>query len=160
MRQPTDPGEQKVVDDILQYGWHVVNVLGERDLPEFTYTIGLFRSYEHPEVLIYGLPRERAHQLVNDLGEKVRQGVTYVAGNTYDDILRDYRCTFRAIPSSQYAEHLGWAMWFYEGRGFPALQLVYPDAEGRWPWDGGTSESFRKHQLILADAPVPPKGAA
>lgn len=158
MPDPTDPGEQKVIDDVREYGWHVVNVLAEGDLPEFTYTIGLYQNYRHPEILVYGLPRDRAHPIVNELGEGIRNGEVYLTGKTYGEILQKYSCTFRAIPSSQYLEHLGWAMWFYEGPEFPALQLVYPDSAGRWPWQDGVAEGFRQRQPILADAGAPPRG--
>lgn len=152
MPDPTDPGEQKVVDDVREYGWHVINVLAEGELPEFSYTIGLFQNYRHPEILVYGLPRDRAHPMVNELGGSIRDGQVFLAGRTYDEILRNHSCTFRIIPQAQYLKHLGWAMWFYEGGEFPALQLVYPDSGGRWPWQDGVAEGFRRRQPILADA--------
>jgi hypothetical protein len=155
MPQPLDPSEQKVLDDVEQYGLHVVNVLAEGDLPEFSYTIGLYKNFNHPEVLVYGLARERAHRLLNDLGDDLRAGEKYLVGQTYDSLLEGYLCTFRTIPTAQYREHLGWASWFYDHGDFPSLQLVYPDREGRWPWQDGVSEGFRRNQLILADAPAP-----
>ena len=154
MPQPLNPAEQKVLDDVEQYGLHVVNVLAEGDLPEFSYTIGLYKNFNHPEVLVYGLPRNRAHPLLNDVGDEVRAGKKYLAGQTYDDFLEGYRCTFRTIPVTQYPEYLGWASWFYDHGPFPSLQLVYPDREGRWPWQEGVSEGFRSCQLILADVPA------
>jgi hypothetical protein len=31
--------------------------------------------------------------------------------------------------------HLGYALWFYCGMGFPVLQVVWPDRSGHFPWD-------------------------
>jgi hypothetical protein len=40
-------------------------------------------------------------------------------------------------------------MWFYEGVDFPALQMFWPDREGRFPWDKGFP-SRRESQLPAA----------
>ena len=151
-----NPAEEKVLSDVQDYGWHVVKVLEEGDSPEFAYSIGLFRSFQHPEIFIYGLPSERAHLIINEAGEHIRSGRRFFAGQTSDELLEGYSVMFRAIPPSQYREHLGWASWFYDYADFPALQLVYPDRDGRWPWQSGTSEGFRRVQLVLADVPSDP----
>ncbi len=31
----------------------------------------------------------------------------------------------------------------------PVLQLVYPDKQGRWPWDADVREGFRDSQPVL-----------
>jgi len=153
MPEPKDEHEQKALDDVQRYGLHIVNVLEEGTLPSFAYTVGLFHTFQHPEVLVYGLPQDRAHRILNDLADNLRAGRRYVAGGVYEDLLERYSCTFRLIPPSHYREHLGWASWFNETPDFPALQLIYPDKEGRWPWQDGASDGFRHHQLVLADSP-------
>ena len=153
MREARDKHEQKAIDDVRQHGLHIVHVLAEGELPEFSYTVGLYHTFEHPEVLLYGLPREGAHRILNDLADNLRTGQRYIAGETYSDLLKGYRCTFRTIPVGQYL-HLGWAVWFNEGPEFPAVQLVYPDRDGRWPWQDGVTDDFRRHQVVLADAPI------
>jgi hypothetical protein len=152
MRDYDDSADEQVLKDVREHGWHVVKVLAEGDLPEFAYSIGLFHTFGHAEVLIYGLPSDSTHVIINDLGDQVRASRRYAAGQTTDEFLEGYDCTFRAIPRSQYAEHLGGALSFYNHEDFPAIQLVYPDREGRWPWQDGVSDSFRRHQLVLADA--------
>ena len=153
MPRARDKHEQKAVDDVQRYGLHIVNVLEEGDFPGFAYTVGVYRTFEHAEILIYGLRKDRAHQILNDLADNLRAGKRYVAGETYDDLLEGLSCTFRIIPQTHYGEHLGWATWFNETIDYPAVQLIYPDREGRWPWQDGVSEGFRRHQLVLADAP-------
>jgi len=151
--EPRDKHEQNALDDVQRYGLHIVNVLEEGKLPGFAYTVGLYRTFQHPEVLVYGLSQDRAHQILNDLADNLRAGKRYVAGGTFDDLLEGYSCTFRVVPRPHYREHLGWASWFNETIDFPALQLIYPDNEGRWPWQDEASDGFRRHQLVLADAP-------
>jgi hypothetical protein len=132
MPEARDHHEQKALDDVQLHGLHIVNVLEDGKLPGFAYTVGLYRTFQHPEVLVYGLPQERAHQILNDLADNLRAGQRYVAGGAYEDLLERYPCTFRLVPPAHYGEHLGWAAWFNETNDFPALQLIYPDKEGRW----------------------------
>lgn len=149
---PRDEHEQKALDDVERHGLHIVHVLEEGDLPPFSYTVGLYHTFGHPEVLVYGLPNDSAHSLLNHLASQLREGKKYVAGGTYSDLLDGFRATFRVVPLAQYREHVGWATWFNERPDFPVLQLIYPDRQGQWPWDSGASDGFRHQQMVLADA--------
>ena len=151
MPKPRDKHEQKAMDDVERYGLHIVHVLEDGDLPPFAYTVGLCHTFSHPEILVYGLPKTTAHNLLNHLADQLRKGKEFAAGEIYDDLIGNYRVTFRKVPQSQYRDHLGWAAWFNERPDFPALQLIYPDREGQWPWDKGASEGFRHQQVVLAD---------
>jgi hypothetical protein len=56
--------EQKVIDDIADFGWHCVNTLAEDEHVAYSFTVGLFQSYGHPELIIFGLPSQVAHQVL------------------------------------------------------------------------------------------------
>jgi hypothetical protein len=96
------------------------------------------------------------HRLINDVGERVRDGMRYSAGELSNEFLEGYDVTFRAVPTFQYTGHLGWAIWLYGGASFPVLQMIYPDRQHRWPWDDAAAADFRERQPILADIAVPP----
>ena len=143
--------------DIATYGWIVMKVAANSAPdPDFAYSIGLFQTYEHPEIILVGLDAETAHTIINDVGAAVRDGKRYAAGTTSDEFLEGYEVTFRAVPDHQYGAYLGWGRRYYAGRAVPALQLVFPDRSGRWPWDDHASPEFRAAQPILADTPEPP----
>ena len=152
MPQATNPSEEQLLANVEQYGLHVMNILEEGELRPFSYSIGMFRTWQHPEVLIYGLPNRSAQGIINFVADAVRRGENFVPDREYEGLLDGYRCTFKPVPPSQFAEHLGFASWFYEHEPFPALQLIYPDRSHRWPWDPGTTETFRRQQLVLADS--------
>lgn len=64
--------DAQVTRDIREYGWHCLHVLpraGEEGVG-FTYTIGLIESYDHPELMIFGLGREREH-IVSSVSARV-----------------------------------------------------------------------------------------
>ena len=150
-----DEHEAQLLADIDRFGWCVMKIANDKG-PDFAYSVGIFRTLGHPEILMFGLPPATMHRLINDVGNRVRAGARYVAGQRTDEFLEGYDVTFRAVPPFQYAGHLGWATWFYDGEDFPALQMVYPDRDRRWPWEEGVSQVFRDVQPILADIATPP----
>ena len=158
-RYSDDPSEraaeEQCVRNIAVHGTHVMTVTGGDDWPDFAYTIGLFENYRHAELLVLGIDLDRAHLILNDARDLVRSGARFSAGAVSDQVLRNYAVTFRAIPPAQRTAHFGWADWFYGEREYPALQLIYPDRDRRWPWDERVSAAFRATQPILADVPVP-----
>ena len=155
----TDPqqraAEAQCVADVERYGLHVIKVLGADDEPDFAYSVGLFRTFDHPEVIILGLRLETMHRLLNDVAGELRTGRRFAAGDVSDGFLDDYDVAFRTVPERQYRPYLGWATWFNDGLQYPALQLVYPDRERRWPWEPGVDEGFRRQQPVLDLEPVP-----
>lgn len=138
------------------YGWHVVKVLEDSRDPPFAYTVGLFQTFGHAEILVIGLPHPVAHVLLNDVGAAARAGRRFQVGRRYAELLVGYECTFREVPRRGYPSYLGRALWFYGRTTFPALQLVYPDRHGRWPWQEGVSPEFRARQPVIANAHDPP----
>ena len=150
-----DEQEAQTLADVDRFGWSVLKVSNDRG-PDFAYSVGMYRTLGHPELLVFGLPLDDMHRLINDLGERVRAGTRYVAGQVSDEFLEGYEVTFRTVPTIQYEGHLGCANWFYGGTGYPALQLIYPDRAHRWPWDAGAEPAFRENQPVLADIAVPP----
>lgn len=145
-----DEIERQVIDDIAQYGWHVIQVAEDDEGPAFAFSIGFYRSFGHPEVIITGLPIDVMHVILNAIGDSLRAGMRFEADGTYDTLLEGYDCTFRPVPKEQYREFLGTAMWYYKGTDFPCLQCFWPDRAGRWPWDPEASERFRAAQPLVA----------
>jgi hypothetical protein len=144
-------GDAQMRADIATYGWHVIKVHEDDKGPGFAFTIGLFRRFEHPELIVFGLPADTMHLMLNAAGAAVRDGRVYGVGRDYDDILEGYNCTFRPVPRSQYDEYLGSARGYYDGDDFPALQLVWPDRDHRYPWAAPSEAWIRTAQPVLAD---------
>lgn len=144
-----DSSEQKVLDDVARHGWHCIHVLAEGDQPSFSYTIGLYHRFEYPELLIYGLPREIAHQVLAIAAEAAASGQALDTSRPTDELLNGYTCMFVDVPVSQYAEHVGFARWYYEGDAFPVRQIVWPSREGLYPWHEEAPAKFRQHQPVL-----------
>jgi hypothetical protein len=144
-------GDAQMRDDIATYGWHVIKVYEDEEGPGFAFTIGLFQRFGHPELIVFGLPLDTMHLMLNGAGEAVRAGQPFAAGQNYDNILEGYDCTFRPVSRKHYEAYLGSARWYYEGDGFPVLQLIWPDREHRYPWAAPADAWIREAQPVLAD---------
>ena len=72
-RHSTDPGLGANEIDVLRkrerYGWFVTMIAADVAGPGFAYSFGLYQEFEHPEVILFGLPGSTLHRLVDDLGE-------------------------------------------------------------------------------------------
>lgn len=155
MPRALDEHDQKFLDIIDEHGWHVTLVGGDDEGPGFAYSAGIFGSTGRPELIVFGLPMEVGHSVVNEYGNRMRAGETLALGDFYDGFLEGHPVTFISVEDGdQIKQHATWADWFYDRRPFPLLQLVYPDSRsGAFPWQAGYREEWRWHQPLLGPIP-------
>lgn len=136
---PEDESDRQLLHDVKTHGWHVIHVgvsVGEDSIGSgWSYSIGLFRTFGHPEFIIVGIPPSTAEAIINDLGTRVKNGARFRTGMGDPDVLENYEVRFISMRMDQYRTHLGYALWFYCGTGFPVLQVVWPDRSGHFPGD-------------------------
>jgi hypothetical protein len=94
-----DKHEQKVLDDIARVGWHCVAIMPEENLPGYAFTIGLFHRYNHPELIIFGLPQEIAHRVLTIAADAAKSGAPIDLTQPCDAFLKGYSCCFVEVPS-------------------------------------------------------------
>jgi hypothetical protein len=146
---PENDGDRKLLADIARVGWAVIGVAADDEGPAFAYSIGLFHTLGHPEVLIMGLRPQIAMQLINDMGDSIRAGQRFEAGQRYDGIADGFPLAFIQMNRRYYREYLGYAIWFYRGPDFPVLQCVWPDKEGVFPGETDYDSRFFQVQRLL-----------
>jgi hypothetical protein len=149
--QATDESEKRVLDDISEYGWHCVGILPEKDAPPYSFTVGLYHTYHHPELIIFGVKSAVAHKILANAvaGLPVHR---LDLSQTSNGLLEGYPCCFVEVSKKQYYEYVGFARWYYRGNDFPLYQIVWPSREGHFPWHPKASEEFRLAQPVIADA--------
>lgn len=123
-------------------GWFIQGVEKTRARPAFTYTVGL-TLHGHPELLVTGMPSRRATQFLNDQAHALLHHAAppFKPGDSHlwpDDLL------IEVVAVAQPSVHLVMAHGMF-GPGIRAVQLVYADDRGRWPWQVG----FRGNQAVL-----------
>ena len=144
--------ESDVIQNIKKYGFHIVKVLEEEELPAFVYTVGFNKIYNHPEVIISGLSLDIAETILNDIANNIKQGTTYTSNCEYEDIIQNYKCFFLEVDKKKYNNYLGRAIWFYQNSNFETLQCVWPDRNRKYPWQVEFGPNLISKQEILGDA--------
>jgi hypothetical protein len=149
----SSPEERRVMEEIgagiratvVEHGWAAVAVDAD---PPFMYTAGLWRLADHPELIITGLPNEPAKWVLDRAVALVREGKHLVAGTTVAGLIGDYPAAIRDVDPSRLSE-LAEAADLYRGVIYTALQIVWPDREGRFPWDRGAAREYCEAQPLL-----------
>ena len=153
-----DEMDKNVLMDVTKYGFNIVQV-GEEDPTHdhpaapptwpypWAYSIGLYHSYRHPEVIVVGMSEDLLGSIVSILGKRVGDGERFEPGRDYDKVIEGYPCTFLPVAEIAYPWFLSYATWFYRGHAFPALQCVLPDRHGRYPWQRHPGHGDRQANL-------------
>jgi hypothetical protein len=134
--------------------WIVQGVQRERRRPPYAYTVGL-AAHDRPELVVTGMPYDRAVGLLNTVAGLVlradapRPGeVLPLRGGTVVEVVRvaepDVHLTVAAALN---------------GPGLGALQVVYADERGRWPWNAGFRGGHGGQPVLGARATAGPRTA-
>jgi hypothetical protein len=127
----------------------VLLILGDEEGPGFAYSVGLQHSYGHPEIIMFGLRHETMHAIINMIGERVKAGARFAPGQVSDELLNGYDVVFRPVDPRWHEEFFGQAIDFYAEAGFTALQCVWPDRAGLFPWQPGFDSRLVERQPLL-----------
>ncbi len=100
----------------------------------YAYTVGLWHSHGHPEVVIFGLV-EGEHRL-EKVGAEVADGRVLPPDQGDDDILGDVAVTRRPVLATWHRRLFPAILEFYRGQPVPIVQLVV-DGDEHQPrlWD-------------------------
>ena len=118
---------------VRQYGWAINWVEPDRGHPPWGYTVGL-TFWNLPELVITGLDDRVVGSLLNaEANRAIVEGLP-AAGLPFE------LTTGRVAEMVHVAEpraHLNTACGLFGDYPFTAVQYVWADADGRWPWEAG-----------------------
>ncbi len=141
--------DNKFSADIEKFGWTVLLIEATDYLPSFAYTVGLWKNYQHPEIISFGLTTKTLHLILNDAGEIAKTGRTIEVGKNYDDFFENSNTQFVNVDSRNIADYFGQAINFYNSKEFPAIQLIWTDRNNKFPWDNEYESEFEFKQPLL-----------
>ena len=147
--QDLDEGDLRLLADVRRVGWHLLLVPGDEEGPGFGFTVGLHHSFEHPELILFGLELDLVGDVLNELGGRIARGGIFDTEEPPPQVLAGHECVFRDVALEHYDEYLGYGNWFYR-RPFPAIQLVWSDAQGRFPGNPEFPAELAQRQPVLA----------
>ncbi|WP_324674952.1 DUF4262 domain-containing protein [Hymenobacter sp. GOD-10R] len=147
--EPTLRPEDRIKSDVDKYGWHIALFEADTATPAFAYTIGLWKNFQHPEVITFGLPLPAMHALLSGAAELVKGNQPLALATDNFDFLDGLPVQFRRVEEENLGDYLGYARWYYNFEQFPAIQLLWPDEQSKYPWDAEHDERYKFSQPLL-----------
>jgi hypothetical protein len=108
--------------------------------PEWAYTIGLAHSFDHPELVVTGLPSASANHVLAAVVDRVREGERFTASSPRLSLCECTTATFGMVHPGQWdsGRFAHWVRYYdWVGDEPPrreALQVLW-DKDGRYPPD-------------------------
>ncbi|NIK08936.1 hypothetical protein FHY11_002446 [Xanthomonas arboricola] len=60
-----DESERQLLDDVAEHGWHCIHITEEGEQVGYSFTVGLYQTFGHPELIIFGLSSMVSHQILS-----------------------------------------------------------------------------------------------
>jgi len=128
-------------DHIREYGFSILSIFGDESSPPFVYTLGL-ADVDWPELIILGTQQGILASLaVTELRKSERIPVASVTLQKTATV----PVYLGSVTEANVERYLCQAVTRRRSRGLPdpaALQLVFPDREGRYPLEEGYDSKF------------------
>jgi len=135
--------------NIDKFGLQVIMVGSTNYSPSFAYSIGLTQTYNHPEIICFGLSNDLGHTIINDIAEIIKKGEVIESGHISTEIFKDSRAAFLKVDKRNISDYFGAALNYYSEKSFDALQVVWTDRNDKLPWEENFEEEFLYKQPLL-----------
>jgi hypothetical protein len=149
----TDDPEKIVLGNIAEFGWHAVNVIEDNGQPPWSYSIGLYESWQFPEIIIIGRSRAIAHLILSTIATDLDDNHRPDLNLPTDLVLPGAACLLLEVAARYYPDYVGFARWYYRRRHFTLYQIIWPNNDGHYPWDPRAPGTFKEWQPLLGEAP-------
>jgi hypothetical protein len=146
----TEEERKHIEANIEKYGCHICILEPTKYLPGFAYSIGLYKKFNHPEIICFGLKEELLCSVINHACDLISKGEKFEELNLFDGFLANYNIQFLPVNKDYYQNYVGYGGWFYGNTfDFPLLQLVWPDKQSLFPWQDGFNPNWKFKQPLL-----------
>lgn len=141
-----DGAQREFATVVADRGWTVLAVDAVGSTPAWVFTLGLWHTFGHPDLAMFGLLRPDMEAWLDTMVEQVQAGEFLVPDEARSGVLPNHPVIARPIDPSWYEDLLWFAPWFGQRLPMPYLQLVWPDRYGHFPWDEEAGQRCRTHQ--------------
>jgi hypothetical protein len=142
--QDDHSGQQDdLVETVRKHGWTPLWVAREIG---YAHTVGVYHSFGQPEIVMFGLEGPGMQLWLNAAVEQGRDRGWPPEAAPFPGILDGFPTQLRAVHDSWRGALFPAVDRFYRGRPVPVRQLVWPDRNGRWPWEPEATLSSRTRQ--------------
>jgi Domain of unknown function (DUF4262) len=145
-----DEYDRAILGDIARVGWSVIQIDPDDPKTEspYSFSVGLFHTHGHPEIILLGLPHAVAGKIINHIGGVIKLGKKIEPDRRYEEFT-SIPTIFKKVDPRHYEAYVGYARWIYGGSNFPMLQCVWPLKSGLFPWDPGYPPEAAQIQPFL-----------
>jgi len=147
--QRSPEADRLIIRDVNTVGWHIALVPPAGGHHGWAFSVGFVQTFDHPEVVIFGLPDDVLRALLDTIGQHLRAGRAFRDGHEDASLAPPFRFVFRAVDSAWQPAVLPVASWFYRDRSFTSVQLFWPDRSHRLPWEADFDPDLSGHQPLL-----------
>lgn len=138
---------EQTENTIDEYGHSIIftgaEVEGLDQTVSMAYTVGLSDT-GFPEMVVFGLPENSAGYLINDAAALLRQNKLPLNVKISD--IANFPLVFKEVISSEGYMNVTNRR---AGKVVPAIQMIWPNRAGKFPWEDGADEYFKKIQIPL-----------
>jgi hypothetical protein len=148
---------------VAKHGWTIVHLGGDgRHGPVWAYSVGFWECAASPEVIVFGHDEIWSNGLISQVLKQIREGLVLRDLMTWR--LEGFEGTWRRVDPL----HIQHEEWFTCARRYKrersgdehleAFQLFVPDEAGKYPWEDGFDEAWRRfqHELYLPTPQIGP----
>ena len=137
-----------------EHGWGIQVAQGSsQGTPAFVHTVGFGVTLDHPEIVIYGLPQHVAGGICNHVGQLIASGRGPTTDVRTPGLIPDYDVVLIEVTDPDGMDDLVVVGAMWPDLPIRAWQLVWPDVDGRFPWNPESDPDFAANQPIRGAAP-------
>lgn len=158
-----DPRDQFWIDMVARQG-HGINAVADdpgepTNQPPFAYTVGAWESYGAPELIVFGLRQDVATSILNTALSHHQAGRMFQCGvPEYEVIQNRVPVYFLEVDPDLAKVYATFADRYYEHENFPLWQIIWPDKNGRFPWEAAYEGDLRWQPDLTTDGYTGPEG--
>jgi len=133
---------------IAREGWAMAGVGTRNAAATFVYTVGLQKSFAHPDLIMFGIAPARANGVLDVIAQRVKAGEPMHQG-----VMILGAAPVPLMPRDADPERVELLVPPQLARGrYDYVQIVWPDAKERFPWEAGFDKRKLRSQSFLFDA--------
>lgn len=126
------------------------------DKTPWAYTVGLLKTLQHPELIVFGLSPDAGHGGLSAVVDEIRSGRVHLGGRERPFTLNGVSSCLIPVLEEYWkypCDYLLGASHYYAATGASydprALQLVWADEQGHFPWNPKFSSDLSGRQPLL-----------
>jgi hypothetical protein len=141
---------------ISKDGYALISIPPTGDIPQVTYSLGLYHSLGHPDLVILGFSPEVSHEILRDTIDSIKSGNSLDVDMRYtEDEGPEFEFETYALPDNWRLPVFGRNLKYLNGEDVPVLVLMFPDQHGHYFGSRGYDPHYCLHQVDLRTVDPP-----